>query len=215
MYIDVDAAPLTSAGAYFTIAGFTLTGVIGARTSGSDDFDASVATPPAMAIEITAAINDPANSFASFITATAVGSRVELRLVDSTLTTITLSVSATVPVDAFSIQEAHPGTDEVMLWWKIAKMSTSEDRVSSGEGASEGENTPALRSLQEIDQEDSDLLVYASVDNGTSWYRVYYLEPIDLVDAGIDLRIAFLNVGTERIYMLGFCTLFPDLPAPV
>jgi hypothetical protein len=102
-----------------------------------------------------------------------------------------------------------------MLWWKIAKMVTSEDRVSSGEGASEGENTPALRSLQEIDQEDSDLLVYASVDNGTSWYRVYYLEPIDLVDAGIDLRIAFLNVGTERIYMLGFCTLFPDLPAPV
>jgi hypothetical protein len=48
---------------------WTLTGVAGARTPGSDDFDATLGTPAALAAEIVAALNDPANSF-SGITAT-------------------------------------------------------------------------------------------------------------------------------------------------
>lgn len=42
----------------------------GARSPGSDDFDGS-GTPAAVATEIAACINDPANAFAGHVTATA------------------------------------------------------------------------------------------------------------------------------------------------
>lgn len=50
----------------------TLTSVAGARTSGSDDFSIDSGTVGGIAAEIAAAINDPANSFASTYTAVAV-----------------------------------------------------------------------------------------------------------------------------------------------
>jgi hypothetical protein len=57
----VAAAPLTAA--ELDIAGVKLTGVAGARTPGSDDFDMSLGTTDAIAAEIAAALMDPANSF--------------------------------------------------------------------------------------------------------------------------------------------------------
>jgi hypothetical protein len=51
-------------------AGANLTGVVGPRTPGSDDFSVDPATPAALAAEIAAAINDPTNSVDTAITAT-------------------------------------------------------------------------------------------------------------------------------------------------
>lgn len=64
--VEVVAA---TAGDTITIGGVVLTGVAGARTPGSDDFDATLATPPLLAAEIAAAINDGANSFTGTVTA--------------------------------------------------------------------------------------------------------------------------------------------------
>ena len=55
--------------ATITINGVVLTGVAGARTSGSDDFNMSLGTVAALVTEITAALNDAANSFETIITA--------------------------------------------------------------------------------------------------------------------------------------------------
>jgi hypothetical protein len=49
----------------------TLTGVAGARTPGADDFDSSLGTVAALIAEIVAAINDPLNSFAVYMLASA------------------------------------------------------------------------------------------------------------------------------------------------
>lgn len=57
-----------SAGDTLTIGGQTLTAVAGARTPGSDDFQASVGST--LATELASAINDPANSFSDIVTAT-------------------------------------------------------------------------------------------------------------------------------------------------
>lgn len=60
------------------INGIALTGVSGARTSGADDFDMSLGTVAALTAEITAAINDGANSFSTTVTATDNGTNVGL-----------------------------------------------------------------------------------------------------------------------------------------
>ncbi len=106
---------------------------------------------------------------------------------------------------------ANPGTDNVMMWWEIARGSLTED-VMNGFGTTLGVNDPALRKIEKIDQEDPNFFVYVSVDNGSSWFRAEYLEPLDLITPGVNLRIAFLNTGPDPIYLLGFALLLQDLP---
>ncbi len=54
-----------------TIGGSTLSPAGGPRTSGSDDYDNTLASPIAIAADIVSAINDPANSFAVSVSAQA------------------------------------------------------------------------------------------------------------------------------------------------
>ena len=122
----------------------------------------------------------------------------------------TYGVLVTDVIDITALNPANPGTDEVMVWWAIARASTSED-VVEGYGATSGLNTPAVRRLERIDPETSGIYVYASNDNGASWYRVEYLEPIDLANAGTDIRFAFLNTTSDKVFLLGWVALIPDL----
>jgi len=112
-------------------------------------------------------------------------------------------------VDITSYNPANPGTDEVLVWWRISKFNTTQD-VKTLYGT--GTDTPALNSIEEIAQEPFDFSVWVSNDNGVSWYETSYLEPVDLVSSGKDIRIAFVNQGDDPLYLLGYCILFPDLP---
>lgn len=207
-YVDVINNPL--AGHEITIAGFKLTGVAG--VPGVDEFQISPSNP-VTATNIANAINDPANSFHTLVAAVvdpAVSTRVQLRPIPATNTTVTLDTSNQTRIAAV---ESHPGTDEVMMWWKVVRMKTTEDQTATE--ASADPNAPAVKSHVEISPEDPDLLVWASVDDGASWYLIPYLEPVDLVNAGTQLRVCFINLGTDKLYLQGFCVLFPDLPAPL
>lgn len=114
-------------------------------------------------------------------------------------------------IDVSTYNPSNPGIEEIMMWWKVVKFETTQD-VSKGYGATQGLNTPAHTNMIEIDQESSLFNVYASNDDGVTWYEVNRIEPIDLVNTGTDLRIAFINNTNEELYLLGFCVLFPDLP---
>jgi hypothetical protein len=210
-YISVPGA--VNVGDTLLIDGIPLIGVAGVRASGSDNY--SVDAPPnAVAADLVAAINDAANSFATRVLATidpTDNTKVQLRPVPPTNTAVTVTQSVG---SSFTIVESHPGTDEVMMWWEVNRMSTSEDQGPDASGHS-GPNTPAYKSLLQIAEEDPELLVYASVNDGVSWYRVPYLEPIDLINAGTQLRVAFINLGSTKLYLSGFCVLFPDLLAPL
>lgn len=176
-----------------------------------DEFLLDLASAANTATRLANAINDGANSFSTLVLATVdptVTNRVQLRPVPPTNTQVTVASA----FSGYTIVESHPGTDEVMMWWKINRMSVTEDQGSTQAG---GVNSPAIKSLVEVDQEDVDLLVYVSADDGVSWYQTLYLEPIDLVNAGTLLRIAFINIGTDKIYVEGFCTLFPNLLPPL
>jgi len=93
--VTIDAIPLT-AGDLITIGGTNLTGIVGTRTSGSDDFSIDGATAAAIAVEIAAAINDPLNSFAATVEAVANSNVVTITAVTPGAggNAITLSVTA-------------------------------------------------------------------------------------------------------------------------
>lgn len=76
----VATAPL-AAGDVLTINGVPLTGVAAGRTSGANNFNVNQVSTAAMAAEIVAAINDPANAFDGLVVATLNGSIVELKAV--------------------------------------------------------------------------------------------------------------------------------------
>lgn len=61
-----------------TYLGLTLTSVAGARTSGANDFDGSLATTALIAADMLAAIQDPLNAWATVVTATLAGSVISL-----------------------------------------------------------------------------------------------------------------------------------------
>ncbi len=62
------------AGTTVTYLGVTLTSVFGVRTPGSNDFNGSLLTTDAIAADMLAAIQDPANAWAAVVTATLIGS---------------------------------------------------------------------------------------------------------------------------------------------
>ncbi len=113
-------------------------------------------------------------------------------------------------IDLTPFNPLNPGTDEVLVWWKIARTSITEDIVQ-GFGVTAGLNTPTLKSLQETQPNFPGFHVYASVDDGVSWYECNYLRPRDLVTAGTNFRLAFINEGSEKLYLLGVAVLFPNL----
>ena len=113
-------------------------------------------------------------------------------------------------VDITSYNPTNPGTDEVLVWWKLGRAATTED-VAHGYNATAGVNSPSLRSLQETQGNFPGVHVYASVDDGVTWYECKYLRPKDLSVAGKDLRIAIINESSEKLFVLGLAVLFPNL----
>ena len=75
-------AATTSGGDILTIAGIALTGVAGARTPGSNDFETGLGSVAFEATEIAAAINDGANGWVGIVTASALAGVVTITAVD-------------------------------------------------------------------------------------------------------------------------------------
>lgn len=103
---------------------------------------------------------------------------------------------------------AGAGADEVLVWWQIYLFSNGED-VASDYGATNGQNTPGYKNIIEADQEPASLEVYASNDDGATWYGpIGRLEPSDLVVFDTDVRLCFLNTGASHIYLAAYAVLF-------
>jgi hypothetical protein len=113
------------------------------------------------------------------------------------LVTDTIDVSAIVP----------GGIDEVLVWWKLEGLSRTQD-VSSSYGATAGQDDPCLVSLLPQVPEPAGFDVYASSDDGVTWYPAGYLTPTDLVNLGTLVRLAFVNNGSQDRRLSGFGLLF-------
>lgn len=118
-------------------------------------------------------------------------------LAPGVLVTDTINIAAIVP----------GGIDEVLVWWKLDGVFRTHD-VSSSFGATAGQNDPCQVSLGTVVPEPAGFDVYASNDDGVTWYAVGYLVPTDLVNLGTLVRLAFVNSGSQDRYLSGFGFLF-------
>ena len=109
------------------------------------------------------------------------------------LVTDTIDISAIAPL----------GTDEVLIWWQIAQFTTTNDNITQA--------TPAIKTMTSISQEPLTLVVYVSNDDGATWYQADRLLPVDLVNPGTNLRVAFVNNSGVRVYLLGFAVLYSEI----
>lgn len=98
--VTVNGTPIT-AGDTITVNGTVLTGFSGVRTSGSNNFSVNGTTTDSIAAEITAAINDSANSFTTTVTATSLLNVVTLTAVTAGVdgNALTLAVAVAVAAD--------------------------------------------------------------------------------------------------------------------
>ena len=99
------------------------------------------------------------------------------------------------------------GAEEVLLWWRVASFSTSEDALH-GYGVTAGVNAPTLRSLVETSQAPAGLTVSVSNDDGATWATAPRLTPVNLGVFDTRVRVAFVNTSANRVYLLAFAVLF-------
>ena len=125
-----------------------------------------------------------------------------------------------VAVAPFSLAQAlpHPGilitkdiplafaTTEVVVYWKCYDFDVTQD-ISASAGAFAGQNSPALRYLEETPP--TGLFAYLSVNGGDEWLHAPFMEPVSLGMGALTVRVAFVNVDiTERRYLANFAVLF-------
>lgn len=113
---------------------------------------------------------------------------------------VTNTIDITVPTSG-------AGADEFLVWWKLYEFETSHD-VMSDFGATNGLNTPAIRSIKEIDQEPGGFQVYLSHDDGVTWSPIGRMEPTDMVTYGTLVRLAFVNTSSVKYFLSSFALMF-------
>lgn len=121
------------------------------------------------------------------------------------LVTDTIDVSPFLPAPPAGVCEI-PAVDEFVVWWKLYEFDVTHD-IRSSFGLHTGVNEPALRRIVETDQEPAGLEVYLSTDDGQTWVRVNRMDPV-CVCPGVDVRLAFLNLSTAKVYLASYAILF-------
>ena len=99
------------------------------------------------------------------------------------------------------------GTDEFMVFWKLYSFDVTDD-VAADVGALANTNEPALRMLQETDQEPTDFSVYLTPDEGVTWTPVNLLEPVVYATKTTTVRLAFRNDSANKIFLASYGLLF-------
>jgi len=99
------------------------------------------------------------------------------------------------------------GADKFMVWWKIYSYEVSQDVRATG-GLLNGQNTPAIKRIKEMDQEPTDFYVFLSIDDGANWFIANRLTPIAVCSKAPSVRLMFMNTTRERVYLAQYALLF-------
>ena len=94
------------------------------------------------------------------------------------------------------------GAKNFVVYWKVYEMAVTDDVMNY----STGTNTPAIKNLVEVDQNDVE--VFLSVNNGGGYTPVTRLSPTVTCDPGTDVRLAFVNHNSHKVYLAAYAILF-------
>lgn len=94
------------------------------------------------------------------------------------------------------------GAKNFVVYWKVYGMSVTHDVMNF----STGTNTPAIKNLVEVDQ--NEVGVFLSVNNGGGYSPVSRLSPTATCDPGTDVRLAFVNHNSHKVYLAAYAILF-------
>ena len=120
----------------------------------------------------------------------------------------TVAAPGLIVTDTIDVSVPAPaGTQDAMVWWRLAVTATSSD-VVAGYGATAGVNTPALKTLTEIEADDPDIDVFASNDDGVTWVAVSPLTPFQFAASDTNLRLAFANYSASTVVVLAYAILY-------
>ena len=111
------------------------------------------------------------------------------------LITDTIDVSADVPA----------GVTKFSVYWNVVRFTTSPDILNSAPG---GTNSPSLRQSLETGPEPADFEVHASTNDGAGYAQVRHMVPCTSLAAGTDLRLAFINKGSNNLYLTAYAVLY-------
>lgn len=99
------------------------------------------------------------------------------------------------------------GADEFMLFWKIYKFTVTDD-IAADVGLEAGKNEPALRLIEETDDEPNGFSAYISTDGGVNWCRAGLMEPMAFCEKTTTVLIAFRNDTAEKLFLASFALMF-------
>jgi len=114
----------------------------------------------------------------------------------------------TIPI-SIAVATSGVGSDNFLVWWKIYEYETTQD-IRSSYGKHANTNSPAIRSIKEVNQEPNDFKVYfTSDDHCDSWISVRRRVPFGLCEKTNAFRLLFINdnVTTKR-YIATYGVLF-------
>ena len=75
-------------------------------------------------------------------------------------------------------------------------------------GVHAGKNEPALRLIEETDDEPAGFSAYISTDGGANWCRASLLEPMAFCDKTTKVIVAFRNDTTSKLFLASFALMF-------
>lgn len=94
------------------------------------------------------------------------------------------------------------GANNFIVYWKVYTMAVTDDVMDYGTGT----NTPAIKSLVEVQQDIVD--VFLSVNDGAGYTPVTRLSPCVTCDPGTLIRLAFVNHNPFKVYLAAYAVLF-------
>lgn len=108
---------------------------------------------------------------------------------------ITKSIDITTPTGGL-------GAKSFVVYWKVYEMDVTHDVMDH----STGTNTPSIKNWVEVDQNVVE--VFISVNNGGGYTPVTRLSPTATCDPGTDVRLAFVNHNSHKVYLTAYAVMF-------
>ena len=108
-------------------------------------------------------------------------------------------------VDVLLAPISGAATDRFVPWWSVSEYQTSAD-ISSAYGIHAGTVEPARQ--QWVRLAPSSVQVYLSNDAGVTWTQVIWLTPVTLPAVGKDVKLAFFNMTSNKLWLNGYALAF-------